>query len=144
VPDPKRVSLCIPRDTMYLTVVRRVVVELARSVGFAEGATAEIEMAIDEAASNAIRHAGGQGSVSLEALWDGSGMTLTVKDGGEPFSFDRLASLDLDTYHQERGQQGGLGVYIIKRFMDEVEYRHLPETGNELRMRKYLCPTSTS
>ena len=143
MPDPKRVSLCIPRDTMYLALVRRVVVELARDVGFADEATAEIEMAIDEAASNAIRHAGGTGAVSLEALWDGSGITLTVKDGGEPFSFDRLAALDLDSYHQ-RGQTGGLGVYIIKRFMDEVEYRHLPETGNELRMRKYLCPTSTS
>ena len=55
----------------------------------------------------------------------------------EPFPFERSGALDLDAYLAER-QPGGLGVYIIKRFMDEVEYRHRPEVGNELRMRKYL------
>lgn len=141
--DPERVSLRIPRDTRYLSLVRRVFVALAGRVGFAAGAIAEIEMAIDEATSNAIRHADGAGAVDLEATWDGAGLTVTVKDGGKPFPFERSGAGDLETYHAGRGP-GGLGVYIIKRFMDEVEYRHGPETGNELKMRKYLCPTSTS
>jgi serine/threonine-protein kinase RsbW len=104
---------------------------------------AEIEMAVDEAASNAIRHSGGKSGISLEAWGDGRSITITVADGGEPFSFDRCGARSLDTYLAERAS-GGLGVHIIKRFMDEVECTHRPETGNELRMRKYLCPTSTS
>jgi anti-sigma regulatory factor (Ser/Thr protein kinase) len=143
VSQPRRVSLTIPRDTGYLSLVRQVVVELAGASGFAPAATAEIEMAIDEAASNAIRHAAGRGAIVLEADADGDGITVTIHDGGAPFSFDRCGAGDLEAYLAGRAA-GGLGVYIIKRFMDEVEYRHRPETGNELRMRKYLCPTSTS
>ncbi len=150
----KRASLRIPRDTGYLSVVRQMVVELARGAGFGQAATSEIEMAVDEAASNAIRHAaapapppaspdGELATVSVEAVADRSGITVTVADGGAPFSFERCGTGDLESYHAARAA-GGLGVLIIKRFMDEVEYRHRPETGNELRMRKYLCPTSTS
>lgn len=160
--NPKRASLRIPRDTAYLALVRRMVVELARSVGFTPKSTAEVEMAVDEAASNAIRHAtdsmselaldagAGGGSarpdletISVEAVADRDGITVTVADGGAPFSFERCGVRDLESYHAERSA-GGLGVFIIKRFMDEVEYVHRPETGNELRMRKYKCPTSTS
>jgi serine/threonine-protein kinase RsbW len=144
VADAKRVSLSIPRDTRYLSLVRQSVVVLARRVGFSSAATGEIEMAVDEAASNAIRHARGVGAISLEAVGDGSGLTVTVVDGGQPFSFDRCGAGDVDAYHAQKTVPGGLGVFIIKRFMDEVSYTHTPETGNELRMRKYLCPTSTS
>lgn len=142
--DPKRVSLSIPRDTRYLSLVRHTVVVLARTMGFQPAATSEIEMAVDEAASNAIRHANGEGAIAVEAIVDDGGLTITVIDGGEAFSFDRVGAGDVDTYHAQPRAPGGLGVYIIKRFMDEVEYRHRPEIGNELRMRKYLCPTSTS
>ena len=80
MPDPKRVSLSIPRDTRYLSLVRRAVVVLASRVGFAPAATGEIEMAVDEAASNAIRHARGEGAIGVEALWDGGGLTITIHD----------------------------------------------------------------
>lgn len=137
----RRVTLTVPRDTAFLSVIRRAVVVLAQGSGFPAGRTAEIEMAVDEAASNAIRHGGG-GGVTFEAVSDGEGITVTIADGGAPFAFESQDA-DLDAWRESSGA-GGLGVYIIKRFMDEVEYRHRPETGNELRMRKYLCPTSTS
>ena len=148
----ERIALRVPRDTYYLSLVRRSIVELARRAGFLAAATAEIEMAVDEACSNAIRHArapsadGQDDAISLDAVADGRGLTVTIADGGEPFPFERCGSDDLESYLAAR-QQGGLGVYIIKRFMDEVEYRHRPDVGNELRMRKYLepsCPTSSS
>jgi serine/threonine-protein kinase RsbW len=143
----ERVALRVPRDTVYLSLVRGTIVDLARRAGFPPAATAQIEMAVDEACSNAMRHArpaappartaADEDVISLDAFADGAGLTVTVADGGEPFPFERTGAIDLDAYLAER-QPGGLGVYIIKRFMDEVEYRHRPETGNELRMRKYL------
>jgi anti-sigma regulatory factor (Ser/Thr protein kinase) len=160
---PERIALRIPRDTYYLSLVRGAVVELATRAGFRPVATAEIEMAVDEACSNAIRHARpgaapdeGGDAISLDALADASGLTVTVSDRGAPFAFDNCGAGDIDSYLAGH-KPGGLGVYIIKRFMDEVEYRHRPEVGNELRMRKYLvaaregraqagreCPTSSS
>lgn len=145
MPDPKCVSLSIPRDIAYLSLVRRSVVALASRAGFSAASAGEIEIAVDEAASNAIRHSTGRGGVSLEASADDAGITVTVADGGgAPFPFERCGAADVDAWHAQTSTGGGLGVIIMKRFMDEVEYRHRPETGNELRMRKYLCPTSTS
>ncbi len=141
----ERIALRVPRDTYYLSLIRHAVVDLARRVGFEAAATAEIEMAVDEACSNAVRHAEGD-AVSIEAVADASGIAVTVHYGGEPFAFERCGAPDLEAYLAER-QPGGLGVYIIRRFMDEVEYRHRPDCGNELRMRKYLAGswrTSTS
>ncbi len=167
-----RISVRIPRDTFYLGLVRKVVVELAGRVGFGAQATAEIEMAVDEACSNAIRHAGrgllaaadefvasrldtpdpGGGplgrrietEIAVEASAGPDALTVTLTDGGAPFAFDRCGSgtADLEAYLAAR-TPNGLGVYIIKRFMDEVEYRHVPSVGNEIRMTKYLVTASS-
>jgi serine/threonine-protein kinase RsbW len=141
----RHVSLTIPRDTDCLSLVRRTVVDLASGNGFDAATTAQIEMAVDEAASNAIRHAAGATPISLEAEVDPRGITVTVCDGGSPFVFDAVGRGDLDAWTGSPAD-GGLGVLLIRRFMDEVECRHAPESGNALRMRKYLapCPTSTS
>ena len=139
----RRVSLMIPRDTDFLSLVRRTVVDLASENGFDDAAQAEIEMAVDEATSNAIRHAQGPDeSISLEAAIDPDGITVTVCDGGAPFALSSAPGADLEdrleTWRDEP-REGGLGVLIMRRFMDEVECRHSPETGNELRMRRYLA-----
>jgi len=160
----RRVSLEIPRDTDYLSLVRRTVTDLAEWQGFDALATAEIEMAVDEAASNAIRHAGCALPISLEASVDDAGITVTVRDGGAPFEIARSGRSDAETRGVDDDaitsvaasvaealdgwravpREGGLGVLIIRRFMDEVECRHRPETGNELRMRRYLCAAAAA
>jgi serine/threonine-protein kinase RsbW len=138
----ERIALRVPRDTFYLGLVRSWAGELARRVGFAADATAGIEMAVDEACSNAILHARSRGGgppscdIALDAVIDEDGLTVTILDGGEPFELER-AGCDLETYFAAP-QPGGLGVTIMRRFMDEVEFRHRPEVGNELRMRKRL------
>jgi serine/threonine-protein kinase RsbW len=140
----ERIALRVPRDTYYLGLVRRAVVDLARRAEFPPDRVAEIEMAVDEACSNAVRHARPASpaepddAISIDAMADGDGIAVTIADGGEPFPFERCGVGDIDSYLAAR-QAGGLGVYIIRRFMDEVEYRHRPDRGNELCMRKYLA-----
>ena len=36
-------------------------------------------------------------------------------------------------------QKGGLGVYLMKKLMDVVEYQLLPGQKNEVRLVKYLA-----
>jgi anti-sigma regulatory factor (Ser/Thr protein kinase) len=36
---------------------------------------------------------------------------------------------------------GGLGIYLMRQFMDEVQYDHLGEAGNVLTMVKRLKKT---
>ena len=53
---------------------------------------------------------------------EGNGMTVTFIDGGVPF--DPLQKPDPDvTLSAEERAVGGLGIFMIKKTMDRVEYR---------------------
>lgn len=58
-------------------------------------------------------------------------LTIRITDRGASFDFDAVPSPDLEAL-----PEGGLGVYIIKQFMDQVEYQPGPE--NVLTMTKRL------
>ena len=68
-------------------------------------------------------------------------LTIEVTDEGEHFDPTRVQDLDLEE-HIRRHRVGGLGIYLIRRLMDEVEYALDPEGRNELRMVKYLSRPS--
>ncbi|HZU99908.1 MAG TPA: ATP-binding protein [Planctomycetota bacterium] len=139
----ERVSISFPRDTHYLAVVRKVVADAAFRAGFDPDDTAKIELAVDEACSNAIiyqvDHAG-EGrfdELSIEILLDRPRFTVTLRDAGAAYPFDEKGNMDLEDQLQ-RLEPGGLGIFIIKNFMDEVAYQHSARDGNTLTMVKLL------
>lgn len=144
--EPEDLQIRVPRETFYLSLIRRVVTDLARRAGFPDPEVDKIELAVDEACSNVIRYqprearAGeSRPEFEMRARVDSTSISITLSDEGKSFPFDALGNFDLQEHLAEL-RTGGLGVYIIKSFMDEVEYRHRPATGNELRMVKYLEP----
>ncbi len=61
---------------------------------------------------------------------------IEVEDDGPPFDPRQLPDVDT-TVPLEQRPIGGLGIHLMRRFMDELEYRS--EGGrNVLRMRKRL------
>ena len=61
---------------------------------------------------------------------------IEVEDDGPPFNPLQLPAVDT-TMPLERRPIGGLGIHLMRRFMDEIEYQS--EGGkNILRMRKRL------
>lgn len=146
-----RVQLKLPRDTHYLALVRRVVADLAELAGFRRHDIDKIELAVDEACSNAIVHPpdpsdSADDVIELDVSIDqpgrgGSGkrrkIEIVLSERGEPFAFESKGNFDLED-HLRRMEPGGLGIYIIKNFMDEVGYEHSPHHGNVLTMTKYL------
>ena len=94
----------------------------------------EVETALREALSNAIRHGcrnDPSKHVQLRIACDPvQGITIVVRDPGPGFD-PRLipsptAGLNLYRHH-------GRGLYLIQHLMDEVSFG---ERGNEIRMRK--------
>ena len=47
----------------------------------------------------------------------------------------RVQDPDLDRY-VKIGKKGGLGIFIMRKLLDEIDYRHTEE-GNELRLTKF-------
>ena len=109
-------------------------------IGCSPRAQMQIDVAVDELFSNIAYYAypNGSGSATLrvEVAEDPSFAILTFIDSGVPY--DPLARPDPDTtLSAEERKIGGLGIYMVKKSMDEVSYAY--EDGkNVLRIRKKL------
>lgn len=101
----------------------------------------QIELAVEELFANIVRYAyhPNTGAVCVGCAIREDPLCLTVRfaDSGTPF--DPLAREDADTSPQAlRQREGGLGILLVKKIMDEVAYGY--ENGrNTLTVRKLLC-----
>ena len=129
----------MPRATRHLSLVRRVVVQAATEAGFAATEAELIEMAVDEAASNAVLYAqpSAPTPLRLRVRVEARRFEVTLADGGEPFAFDAKGRREV-TEQLASSERGGLGIWIMRRFMDEVDYAYTAELGNVITLTKFL------
>lgn len=127
-----------PATFSFLDDIRTFVAQVARAGGFSEKEIYSLQLAADEAASNIIEHAyEGITDASLEIACDMQGETIviTMRDTGAPFDPSKIKQPNLKANLSER-QIGGLGVYLMRKIMDEVHYMPNASTGNLLTMIK--------
>ena len=87
----------------------------------------QIDVALDEIFSNIANYAyggeKGEATVGIEELPGAVGVKIVFTDGGVPYN--PLAKEDPDvTLSADERPIGGLGIYIVKKTMDSVEYEH--------------------
>jgi serine/threonine-protein kinase RsbW len=112
----------------------------ARAAGFNSQGIHEIQVAVDEACANIVQHAyAGMEAGDMEISCHVAGRTFVVRvhDWGKSFSPDDVADPDVDAPLEER-ILGGLGLFFIRQFMDEVRFSFDPILGNALFMSKVL------
>lgn len=118
-------TLTIPSSTRYLHDVRRFVEEHALDAGFSQPTVNAIKIAVDEACTNIIKHAYAGDTtqeVEVEIEITQGHLQVCLRDEGEPFDPSTYQEPDL-TRLTERRRPGGLGVHLMRRCMDEVQYR---------------------
>lgn len=96
-------------------------------------------LSVDEACTNVIEHAysyniGSQITVSCSLI--GEMFTVTIEDNGAPFDPTTIPEPDVNQGLDER-RAGGLGIYFMKKFMDEVKYTR-KDDKNLLRLTKNI------
>jgi anti-sigma regulatory factor (Ser/Thr protein kinase) len=108
----------------YLDEIRDFVGDIARAGKFSDKDVYNIQLAADEAASNIIEHAyEGVSDGLLEVscgLKDGV-VTIILVDHGESFDPSGVPMPNLKADLSER-KIGGLGLYLMRKLMDEVHY----------------------
>ena len=127
-----------PARFEFLDQIRDFVAEVAREGGFTEKAIYSLQLAADEAASNIIEHAyQGVANASLQMTCDmqDDELIITMRDSGKPFDPSNVKQPNLKADLSKR-QIGGLGVYLMRKLMDEVRYESNAKTGNLLTMTK--------
>lgn len=129
-------ELTVPADESQLSRVRDFVAEVCGEAGFSAGETNNTKLAVDEACTNIIKHAydGSDGQIRIRAEIALGHVELSLLDRGKRFDFAGVRDPDLEHY-VETGRKGGLGVFLINRLMDHVEYRS-GDGKNELFLSK--------
>ena len=141
------VTLHVPCRYSYLRIIRQSVIDLCARAGMSELKSAQIEMAVDEACANIIEHSyGGEATDEEEKTHPGIRINLMhctdrviveLLDKGEGFAFDEHEVIEPKEYVESKNQRG-LGMYIIKSFVDDVSYEPQTRGGHRLRLTKML------
>lgn len=128
-------SISVPSKPEYVSVVRLAASSIASRIGFDVEQIEDIKVAVAEACTNAIQHGlcNNCENYNITFYIDKDKLTIHIVDKGNGFSYSKLRNPDVTTL-----KEGGLGIFIIKSLMDEVEVMSDLGKGTSVKMIKYL------
>jgi len=134
--------IVITSEARLLNVLRSAVRFSAHSAGVPSSDVDCLTMAVDEAASNIIRHVykdQPSGHLKLDVRAFADRIEFTLEDSGPKVSPGSWRPRTLDDV-----RPGGLGTFFIKCFMDEISYDEDFPEGNRLRLVKHFRPVGSA
>jgi anti-sigma regulatory factor (Ser/Thr protein kinase) len=126
LPAPPAGAPETPFDDDSLDALRALVREHARTAGLAKSREEDLVLAVNELASNSVRHGGGKGTVRI---WrDGDAVVCDITDLG------RLVDPMVGRVRPQPGQESGYGVWLANQLCDLVQIRPFRD-GTTIRIR---------
>lgn len=122
-----------------LAAIRRFVQETAAALAIDGESAGDMILAVNEAANNVLRHGYGSAGGDLEMVVSREGAVFSVlmRDGAPPYDPTQRPPPDT-SLGLSRRPLGGMGVHLMRKFTNALQYR-MTETGqNELKLVKYL------
>jgi len=113
----------------YLDEIRDFVGDIARAGAFSDKDIYNIQLATDEAASNIIEHAYegvSDGVLEISCGLQGDTITIILVDQGVSFDPSNVPAPNVKADLSDR-QIGGLGLYLMRKLMNEVHYETDPK-----------------
>jgi serine/threonine-protein kinase RsbW len=133
------VDVVIPTQTKYLDLIgsigESIVKELKNFKGDREALAYQLNLVLTEATVNAIKHAcqdDHKNCVRITIHVEENELNIKVYDHGQGFALESVPIPDF-----ENPQEGGMGIFFIRTFMDSVTYTH-QDDYNVLEIIKYL------
>ena len=130
-------SLEIAAEIKQLAAVYDFVRKTAAALELDPAATYDVQLAIDEAVTNIIRHGyqDQQGEIEIEIQQAGADIVVYVRDEAPPFDPTAVPTPDL-TRPLEEQAPGGRGIMLMRQVMDETSHQVTARGGNELTLVK--------
>lgn len=134
--------LKLPADSANLDIIRKFIAGIAENMGFSEEDIYQIELAVDEACANVIKHAyvgdnTREKEIHVRVKTQPQKIEITIADRGIGFNPNAIQTPNMEEY-LKRMKPGGLGLHLIKTLMDKVSFRIHPGVRNEVKMSKLL------
>ena len=137
-------KLEVVAETRNLAVVREFLHAAIKRSVLPNGDANKVVLAVDEAVANTIQHGyEGMERGKVEVLIDADAESFKIRIRDTGVSYDTAngsaekAELDLQA-HIASGNKRGLGLFIMRKVMDEVRYTSREGEVNELTLVKYI------
>lgn len=135
-----KLTLVLAASKESMPLLTQAVDDFARQHGLDQRTTHDTQLALEEVVHNVIVHGHReqeQETVVVRLTLLSDELLLEVEDTAPPFNPLEHADPDLDLPPEDR-QIGGLGIFLVRRIMDRVEYQ-FQEGRNHLIMGKKLA-----
>ena len=133
-------ELTLPATIENVEKVTNFVNEELEKIKCPPKAKAEIDIAIDELFSNIANYAYnpeiGKATVKFEVQDNPQAVIITFMDNGKPVDPLLKADPNIKLAAEER-DIGGLGIFMVKKSMDSVEYEY-KDNHNILKIKKHI------
>ena len=131
-----RIEVTIGSTLEYLDLVQTLTDCITDFMGFDEDTAHWIAMSVRESVTNAIQHGNKldqSKKVDIRFEVGPSQLDISVTDQGPGFNADQLPNpLDPENLLKPSGR----GIFYIRSFMDQVEFKQLSNGGMEVHMTK--------
>ncbi len=129
-------NLIIPAHIDYLASLRDFITQIGKKYHFSHKFVNTFKLAVDEAATNIIKHAysENEGYITVQAVVKSNSLILKILDQGAYFDPKWAQELDLKK-SVNTDEKMGLGIFMMRKLMDEVDYKK-SSSGNELTLTK--------
>jgi serine/threonine-protein kinase RsbW len=128
--------LALPREAKSVPVVRRILRHSLEAIRVESSVISDIELALTEAVTNVLDHAGGTEEYEVTAGIDGCTCVIEVYDRGA--GFDAVEPTSPPDEAEE-----GRGLLLMKAVSDSVSVVRRPVSGMTVRIEKHLTGRAT-
>ncbi len=138
----QRVSYTLESSLDSVNKAEEEATKIATRSGFDEDEVGRISMAVREATVNAVLHGNHYDTnkrVSLSFENTGNELIITVQDQGPGLNPEAVAD---PLAPENLLKQSGRGIFLIRAFMDDVQFRNL-DPGTEIKLIKRVHATTS-
>jgi len=130
------------RNIDELTIIVSFLEEAGDALKLDAAAMFVVNMVVEELFTNMVKYNGnGADDILIGVDREDDRMVICLVDfDSEPFDYSEAGNVDTTASLHER-KPGGLGIHLVKRFMDEVMYEY-KDRKTSIRLAKRLAPNA--
>lgn len=131
-------QIIVPAQSSYLPALRKFIARIASKYRFSKSEINALTISVDEACTNIIKHGYSDiqsGSITMNVSVKSDRLVVELIDQGKSFDPKQASDPNISQYVQN-GKKGGLGIFIMRKFLDDIQYVKAKQ-GNILRLVKF-------
>ncbi|MBR1517141.1 MAG: SpoIIE family protein phosphatase [Bacteroidales bacterium] len=132
-------EIVLRNDVSEVERLNQFIKGIAQSLSVDKRQTLNLRLAVEEAVVNVMEYAypdGVEGAIKIRTKADGHRLRIVITDNGAPFDPTQATVADTSLSAEER-PIGGLGILLVRRLMDSINYERIENQNVLTLVKKY-------